>query len=93
MLEEIKLGLSEVQWVFTIVLTILFWYLRRESASSKEVLDLRLHVVELENAIKDMPSKVDIAMLQGQLNTVNSKLVSVDKGVKRIEDYLLTNKK
>lgn len=93
MLEEIKLGLSEVQWVFTIVLTILFWYLRRESASSKEVLDLRLRVVELENAIKDMPSKVDIAMLQGQLNTVNSKLVSVDKGVKRIEDYLLTNKK
>ncbi|MBV6550077.1 DUF2730 family protein [Acinetobacter soli] len=93
MFEEIKLGLSEVQWVFTMVLTVLFWYLRRESASSKEVLDLRLRVVELENAIKDMPSKLDIAMLQGQLNTVNSKLASVDQGVKRIEDYLLANNK
>ncbi len=65
----------------------------KHSASAKEMLDLHLRVVELENAIKDMPSKVDIAQLQGQLNTLNKQLDTVHSGVKRIEDYLLTNNK
>lgn len=43
--------------------------------------------------MKDMPTRVDISNLQGQLNTVNSKLGGVEQGVKRIEDYLLNNNK
>jgi len=93
MFDFLKLGFAEVQWIVVTALGIYAWIIQKHSASAKEMLDLHLRVVELENAMKDMPSKVDIAMLQGQLNTVNSKLVSVDQGVKRIEDYLLTNKK
>ena len=67
--------------------------MKRESASAQEMLDLRLRVVEIENAIKDMPSKVEIAQLQGQMNAINQQIVIVQKGVTRIEDYLLDKKK
>lgn len=107
MFEAVKLGFNEVQWVVTIILTILIWYLKRESASSKEVLDLRLRVIELENSMKDMPSKVEIANLWGEMRGINQKLIStndrisstnemidkVERGVERLSNYLLENKK
>jgi len=92
MFDFLKLGFAEVQWIVVTALGIYAWIIQH-SASAKEMLDLHLRVVELENAIKDMPSKVDIAQLQGQLNTLNKQLDTVHSGVKRIEDYLLTNNK
>lgn len=93
MFDFLKLGFAEVQWIVVTALGIYAWIIQKHSASAKEMLDLHLRVVELENAMKDMPSKVDIAQLQGQLNTLNKQLDTVQGGVKRIEDYLLTNNK
>lgn len=100
MFESLMFGFTEMQWVVTTVLIIFTWYLKRESASAKEVLDLRLRVVEIENAVKDMPSKLEIARLEGQiesikgqLNAANNSIAQVQRGVTRIENYLLENKK
>jgi hypothetical protein len=50
-------------------------------------------VVELENAVKDMPSKVDVENLRGELNSLNKQMDSVQHGVRRIEQWLIDNKK
>ena len=61
--------------------------------AAKEMLDLRMRVVELENAVKDMPSKVDVENLRGELNSLNKQMDSVQHGVRRIEQWLIDNKK
>ncbi|MGE4314572.1 DUF2730 family protein [Acinetobacter sp.] len=100
MFESLKFSFSETNWIVGTVLGIYIWFVNKQSASSKEVLDLRVRVVELENTVKDMPSKLEIARLEGQvetiktqLNAANNSIGNVQKGVTRIENYLLDNKK
>lgn len=100
MFEGLKFSFSETNWIVGTALGIYIWFVNKQSASSKEVLDLRVRVVELENTVKDMPSKLEIARLEGQvetiktqLNAANNSIGNVQKGVTRIENYLLDNKK
>ena len=100
MFESLKFSFSETNWIVGTVLGIYIWFVNKQSASSKEVLDLRVRVVEPENTVKDMPSKLEIARLEGQvetiktqLNAANNSIGNVQKGVTRIENYLLDNKK
>ncbi|MBP8005361.1 DUF2730 family protein [Acinetobacter haemolyticus] len=93
MFDFLQLGFAEVQWVVVTAIGIYAWVINKHSASAKELLELHLRVVELENAVKDMPSKVDVAKLQGQLDALNQHVSSVQRGVTRIENYLLDNKK
>ena len=100
MFESLKFSFSETNWIVGTVLGIYIWFVNKQSASSKEVLDLRVRVVELENTVKDMPSKLEIARLEGQvetiktqLNAANNSIGNVQKGVTRSENYLLDNKK
>ena len=100
MFENFKFSFSEANWIVTTILGIYLWFINKQSASSKEMLDLHLRVVELENTVRDMPSMVELARLEGQvetiktqLNAANTSIANVQKGVTRIENYLLDNKK
>ena len=107
MFESLKFSFSEVQWVAITILTLYTWFINKQSASAKEMLDLRLRVVEVENAIKDMPSKLEIARLEGEMRQLNEKITSanerivltntsmekVERGVTQLTTYLLDNKK
>ena len=74
MFESLKFSFSETNWIVGTVLGIYIWFVNKQSASSKEVLDLRVRVVELENTVKDMPSKLEIARLEGQVETIKTQL-------------------
>ena len=93
MFETLKFNFSEANWIVTTILGIYIWFINKQSASAKEMLDLRMRVVELENAVKDMPSKVDVENLRGELNSLNKQMDSVQHGVRRIENWLIDNKK
>lgn len=100
MFESFKFSFQETNWIVSTVLCIYIWFVNKQSASAKEMLDLRLRVIELENAVKDMPSKLEIARLEGEIKSINQQLNStgksieaVQRGVNRIEQYLLDNKK
>lgn len=100
MFDFLKLGFAEVQWVVVTAIGIYAWIINKHSASAKELLELHVRVVELENAVKDMPSKIDIARVEGeinsiknQLNSANLNIVNVQRGVTRIENWLMENKK
>lgn len=99
MFETVKFSFQEAHWIVITVLALYTWFINKQSASAKEMLDIRLRVVELENAVKDMPSKLEIARLEGQIETVKSQLNSANSniekvhgGVKRIEDWLIEKK-
>ena len=93
MFESFKIGFNETQWIVMTLLGLYTWFINKQSASAKEMLDLRMRVVELENAVKDMPSKVDVENLRGELNSLNKQMDSVQHGVRRIEQWLIDNKK
>ena len=93
MFETLKFNFSEANWIVTTILGIYIWFINKQSASAKEMLDLRMRVVELENAVKDMPSKVDVENLRGELNSLNKQMDSVQHGVRRIKQWLIDNKK
>lgn len=100
MFDFLKLGFAEVQWLVVTAIGIYAWIINKSSASAREMVELRIRVTELENSVKDMPSKVEIARLEGQVETVktqlnaaNNSIGNVQKGVTRIESYLLDNKK
>lgn len=100
MFETVKFSFQEAHWIVITVLALYTWFINKQSASAKEMLDIRLRVVELENAVKDMPSKLEIARLEGEIKSINQQLNStgksieaVQRGVNRIEQYLLDNKK
>ena len=93
MFESLKIGFNETQWIVMTILGLYTWFINKQSASAKEMLDLRMRVVELENAVKDMPSKVDVENLRGELNSLNKQMDSVQHGVRRIEQWLIDNKK
>jgi predicted nucleic acid-binding Zn-ribbon protein len=100
MFESLKLSFSEAHWVVITILGLYTWFINKQSASAKEMLDIRLRVTEVENAVKDMPSKLEIARLEGQIETIKTQLNSannnigqVQRGVTRIENWLIDNKK
>ncbi len=100
MFESLNFSFQEAHWIVITILGLYTWFINKQSASSKEMLDLRVRVVELENAVKDMPSKLEIARMEGQVETIKTQLSAanisignVQKGVTRIENYLLDNKK
>lgn len=100
MFETFKIGFGETQWLVYTALGLYTWFLNKQSASAKEMLDIRLRVTELESAVKDMPSKLEIARLEGQvetiktqLNSANTNIGQVQRGVARIENWLIDNKK
>ena len=99
MFETLKFNFSEANWIVTTILGIYIWFINKQSASAKEMLDIRLRVTEVENAVKDMPSKLEIARLEGQietiktqLNSANTNISQVQRGVNRIENWLIENK-
>lgn len=100
MFETLKFSFQEAHWVVITVLGLYTWFINKQSASAKEMLDIRLRVTELESAVKDMPSKLEIARLEGQvetiktqLNSANQNIAQVQRGVLRIEQWLIDNKK
>ena len=93
MFETLKFNFSEANWIVTTILGIYIWFINKQSASAKEMLDLRMRVVELENTVKDMPSKVDVENLRGELNSLNKQMDIVQHGVRRIVQWLIDNKK
>ena len=100
MFGTLKFSFQEAHWVVITILGLYTWFIKAQSASNQEMLDLRLRVTELESTVKDMPSKIEIARLEGQvetiktqLNSANQNIAQVQRGVSRIEQWLIDNKK
>ena len=88
MFESLKFSFQEAHWVVITILGLYTWFINKQSASAKEMLDLRLRVVELENTVKDMPSKLEIARLEGQLDSVKAQLNAANTSIQNVQGFL-----
>ncbi|WP_151730342.1 DUF2730 family protein [Acinetobacter junii] len=100
MFEFLKLGFAEVNWLVVTAIGIYGWVIKKYSASAQELAELRVRVVQIENSIKDMPSKEELAEIEGDIKVLTANIGSiansvekVDKAVTRIESHLIDKSK
>ena len=97
--EQLNFGFGTIQWVVITVIGIYSWLIGRQSASSKELLDLRTRITTLETEMRQVPSHGQLNDLMGRLERVDARLEGVassmqplTRSLDRINDYLLSHR-
>lgn len=97
--EQLNFGFGTIQWVVITVIGIYSWLIGRQSASSKELLDLRTRITTLEAEMRQVPSHGQLNDLMGRLERVDARLEGVassmqplTRSLDRINDYLLSHR-
>ncbi|RMX07432.1 DUF2730 domain-containing protein [Allofranklinella schreckenbergeri] len=96
---NLHFGFETVRWIVVTAIGIYAWIVGRQSASNKEMLDLRTRITRLEVDIKQVPDHKQLHELALQLGrtaagleSLSTRIEAMDKSVTRVEDYLLHNK-
>lgn len=96
---DLNFNFGLVQWLVTAAIAIYSWLMSRQAASNKELLELRMRIVELEEKIKHVPNLSFVNELHGDMKAMRSELKGVHdalqplvKGLDRVNDYLMRNK-
>jgi hypothetical protein len=98
-LEELNFSFTAMQWVVLTVVAIHSWFVSRQSASAREMLELRTRIVALEEHVKHLPDQSAVTDLRGDMRAIRAELTGVKdalgplaRSLDRINDYLLREK-
>ena len=98
-MEELNFSFTAVQWVVVTALGIYTWFINRQAASGKELLELRTRIVALEEHVRHLPDQTAVTDLLGDMKAVRAELSGVKdalaplaRSLDRINDYLLREK-
>ena len=98
-LNELTFGFEAVRWIVISAIGIYAWVVGRQSASSREMLELRTRLTTLEAQMAQVPSQMQLHELIGKIErisgTVNATSQCIEplrRSVERVENYLLNNK-
>lgn len=98
-IEHLNFGIGTLQWVVMTVIGIYSWLIGRQSASAREMLELRTRITTLEAEMRQVPSHHQLNELMGRLERLDAKLEGVadsmqplTRSLDRINDYLLQHK-
>ena len=98
-MEELNFSFTAVQWVVVTALGIYTWFINRQAASGKELLELRTRIVSLEEHVRHLPDQTAVTDLLGDMKAVRAELSGVKdalaplaRSLDRINDYLLREK-
>ena len=98
-MEELNFSFTAVQWVVVTALGIYTWFINRQAASGKELLELRTRIVSLEEHVRHLPDQTAVTELLGDMKAVRAELSGVKdalaplaRSLDRINDYLLREK-
>jgi hypothetical protein len=98
-LSELAFGFEAVRWIVISAIGIYAWVVGRQSASSREMLDLRTRITTLEAQMAQVPSQVQLHELITKIERVNGAVDATAKridplcrSVERVENYLLNKK-
>ncbi|MDF7667915.1 DUF2730 family protein [Orbaceae bacterium ESL0727] len=96
---ELTFDWQFLQWAMITVLGIYTWLIGRQSASQKELLDLRLRVTQLEETVKYLPTQHQITQLieklsrnEAVLGGVSERISGLSRQLDNINQFLLKNK-
>lgn len=96
---DMHFSFEAMRWIVMSAIGIYAWIIGRQSASAKELLELRTRLVTLEAQMEQVPSQVQlhdlvskIERISGSVETVDARIAPLAKSVDRIESYLLNQK-
>ncbi len=96
MFDGLSFNFAEAHWLVITAIAVYAWFVGRLSASAKDVTDLRMRVVAIEEAQRNAPTRSELARIESDIrevrtnqNAQSSQIEVVRKGVVRIENYLL----
>ncbi|TDK66132.1 DUF2730 domain-containing protein [Sapientia aquatica] len=82
-----------------LVIGIYTWVIGRYSATAKEVMELQLRILSLEEKIRHLPDinvvqelAGDMKSMQSQLQALRDSITPLTRSVDRVNDYLLNHK-
>lgn len=96
---ELTFNWQFLQWVVMAVVGVYSWLIGRQSASQKELLDLRIRVTQIEETVKSLPTQHQVTKLieklssnEATLNQLSDRLSGLSRQLDNINQFLLKNK-
>lgn len=96
---DLNFGFETVRWIVTTAVGVYAWIIGRQSASSKELLELRTRITKVEADLRQVPSQqqihelaLQVSRVVGSVDALNEGIAPIRKSVDRMENYLLNNK-
>lgn len=97
--DQLTFSFPVIQWLIMLMVGLYTWYVGRQSASARDLLDLRERIIRLESDMKNVPSQAALHELMSRLERVDSalqhtsaSLEAMTMNLERINSYLLNNK-
>jgi len=98
--DELNFGFETVRWLVVTAVGVYAWFIGRQSASAKELLELRTRMTQLEAEFQQLPRRAEFHELalkfermDVSVRAVNQHMAEVGRSVRRIEDYLMKEAK
>ncbi|WP_334320122.1 DUF2730 family protein [Gilliamella apicola] len=96
---EITFNWQFLQWVVMAVVGVYSWLIGRQSASQKELLDLRIRITQLEETVKSLPTQQHVTKLieklssnEATLTQLSDRLSGLSHQLNNINQFLLKTK-
>lgn len=96
---DLTFGFETTRWIVTTGIGIYAWLIGRQSASAKEMLELRTRITTLEAEMRQVPSSEQLHEVAAKLARIDARMDGIAESVQpiarsldRINDYLLTHK-
>lgn len=96
---ELTFNWQFLQWVVMAVVGVYSWLIGRQSASQKELLDLRIRVTQIEEMVKSLPTQHQVTKLieklssnEATLNQLSDRLSGLSRQLDNINQFLLKTK-
>ncbi|OTQ49333.1 DUF2730 family protein [Gilliamella apis] len=96
---ELTFNWPFLQWVVMAVVGVYSWLIGRQSASQKELLDLRIRVTQIEETVKSLPTQHQVTKLieklssnEATLTQLSDRLSGLSHQLNNINQFLLKTK-
>jgi len=98
--ESMQFGFETVRWLVVTAIGIYAWFIGRQSASAKEMLELRTRIIKMESEMAQIPKHQDfhelalrVERLDVSIKAVHQHMAEMRASVRRIEDWLMNDGK
>lgn len=96
---ELTFNWQFLQWIVMAVVGVYSWLIGRQSASQKELLDLRIRITQLEETVKSLPTQQQVTKLieklssnEATLTQLSDRLSGLSHQLNNINQFLLKTK-
>lgn len=96
---DMSFNFEAMRWIVMSAIGIYAWIIGRQSASTKEFLELRTRLTTLEAQMAQVPSQTQlhelvaiVERIGGRIEAVGARIEPLTRSVDRVENYLLNQK-